>query len=681
MKAESLHQLRRLGLVAGLVLAAALWFLFVPKAEAASLLLNPSSGEFTVDQTFPVSIILDTEGETINTVAAYLSFAPDKLQVVSPSAGNSVIDIYTTPPRVNNQAGRLELAGGITGGVNAKSALIATITFRAKTPGRASVKILNNSQTLLHDGNGTDVMRSAGTANFTLNLPPSTGPKVSSDSHPDQDTWYSNRHVSLQWETGGGVDGYSYVFNDKPADTPDDIIETKENTVIYKNQNDGVHYFHIRAYANGNWSGTSHFAAKIDGTPPAEFPIEIVPYARTTTKRPYAQFSTTDSLSGLSRYEIKIVPLKGASAEESLFIEAQSPFTPGELDLGNYEVIVRAYDNAGNFRDVTQRLEIVKAVYRFLSGRGLEMRQNIVLPWMWIWIILILLIGVLIWVGRVVRKWHHAYHADKKIADILPVHLQQQLSELQQYQSKYGKLAMLLLAVIAGLLISSGSVRAQVSQLGPPSISVHPETISDEEIFYVGGRTEIPEIDVIIHVQNLFDGQTLSFETKSDKRADWFYRHSGFLSGGNYIVWTQAKIGEQLSPPSPQVKMTVQPLAFRFSGSRITYNTLYLTGLSVLLIICTLLIGYIIFHARSGRRRRLVVAEEVSRAEESIKRGFALLKRDLEAELAILHQARLSPALAAEQKLREQQLMDDLNSVQKYVGDEIWEVEQWQKKL
>ena len=62
-------------------------------AHAATLSLQPSAGTFQVGSTFEVSLYLDTQGETVNAVEAILQFSPDKLQVISPVAGKSIVDL------------------------------------------------------------------------------------------------------------------------------------------------------------------------------------------------------------------------------------------------------------------------------------------------------------------------------------------------------------------------------------------------------------------------------------------------------------------------------------------------------------------------------------------------------------------------------------------------------------
>jgi len=54
-------------------------------AEGASLLFHPNTGEYYVGGTFDVSIVLNTNNQSINTVRADIKFPQDKIQVVIPA--------------------------------------------------------------------------------------------------------------------------------------------------------------------------------------------------------------------------------------------------------------------------------------------------------------------------------------------------------------------------------------------------------------------------------------------------------------------------------------------------------------------------------------------------------------------------------------------------------------------
>jgi hypothetical protein len=648
--------------------------------NAAALSVNPTSGTFTVGSTFDVSILLDTEGESVNALKVLLSFPPDKLQLVSPATGRSVIGIWTGQPRLNNATGRVDLEGGMPGGINVSSGLVTTLTFRVRSVGTATLRFMDDSEVFLNDGLGTEALRKAGSGVYQLILPPPEGPIVVSRTHADQSRWYQTKSVALEWALpGASPEGFSYLLNREPIDVPDDTSEGGRTSVIYKDVEDGVQYFHIKAYREGSWGGVSHFALNIDSVPPAEFPLEIIPGERTTRRQPIIQFSTSDALSGINHYELKLVPLSavaraGDFGDQSLFIEAQSPYVTPTLELGEYDVIVRAYDKAGNVREVTKRLDVVTALFRFVGDRGLEVRGGLfTISWAWVWTTALVLIGILAFVAYRIRERHALHHltlAERR----LPPHLQARLRELKEFRRRYGKLAILLMLIP----LAFGRIapaQAQTVELSPPLITTISRDVSEEEIFYVGGKVDVAGADVVIYLQNLRTGETESHGVTSDKRGDWFYRHSSFLGSGNYLLWAQTYFAGATSPPGPQERLSVRSTALHLGASRLSYETLYLILLFVMLFAIAGLVGYIVHHGLHAREKRKMAEKEIREAEESIRRGFAVLHRDIEAELAVVRKAKLGKELRDEERAREQQLLKDLAEVEKYIGKEVWDIE------
>jgi len=681
--------MRRVNIV--LLLFTAIFIFALPRlGQAASFTLSPSAGSITIGSTFDVSILLDTQGKSINAVEMSLSFPTDKLQIVSTSAGKSIIGVWTSQPRYDNQNGRINLQGGVPGGINVSGGLITTVTFRTRAVGTAFLKFLPNSKALLNDGYGTDALEQTQNGVYQLILPPPAGPIVASETHPDQSRWYQSQTVVLRWATEENVDGYSYMLSDNPIDLPDNIVDSDKNSLSYKNVSDGIHYFHIKALKNGLWGGITHFSIKIDSAPPALFPIDIIPSARTKERQPVIQFQTTDGLSGIDHYEIKLIPLTpgvGNATSSLLFVETQSPYIPDLLELGDYDAIVRAYDYAGNYQEVTQSLQIVYPLFEFIGQKGLSIRGLFVISWPWLIAIAALIIILLGYLGYRLNRWHRRVDL-AHVQKILPSHLKEQLSELKRYRQKYGKaLAVFLLALAASSFVLN-ITRAQSvprvpaaeqssarAELGPPLVTTVSRNISNEEIFYVGGKTNAPDATVVIYLQNLQTGETWSQTIVSDKNGDWFYRHPTFLSIGNYLLWAQSKLGESESPPSPQIEMTVRQTAIQFGASRVSYETLYLILTIMLFLIVSMLIAYNVYHGVQGRRKQRLLTSHIKEAEESIRRGFAVLRRDIQAELGLIKSVKLSRALSNEEKDKEERLLRDLDWAEKYIGKEIWEVE------
>lgn len=662
------------------------WFFFfflaffvsnLGEARAATLSIQPSSGTFQVGSTFDVSLYLDTQGQTVNAVEAFVRFDPDKLQIVSSIADLSIIDLWVDQPKYNNRDGTIELRGGIPKGVNTTDGLITKLRFRVKGIGTAVVKFTDESRVLLHDGKGTDALYETRNTVYQLVLPPPAGPFVVSPTHPDESKWYPADDAALSWANEETVEGYSYVLNEEPVDIPDDTSEGLTNGITYRDLSDGQHYFHLKAIRNGAWGGVTHFAIQVDTTPPAEFPPEVFPSEKTTEHRPTIVFQTTDNLAGVDHYELKIVSLrKSVDEEESqpFFFEAESPYVVSPLELGTYDIIVRSYDKAGNFRDVSKRFSIVNPLFQLVGEKGLEIRGIGTVSWVVLWIILGGNIFAALFIGWLFRKKYRLLdrqHAAKG----LPFTIKSQLDELKEYQKKYGKLAILLIAGSL-LLLGAGAktALAQTPEFSPPIVSTLSRAIANDEIFYVGGVTELPNTEVVIFLQNKESGALTSQQIASNSRGEWFYRHNTFLVPGEYLLWTQSKRGEEVSAPSPQMQFSVRKTALDFGATKISYEVISL-AVSILLLAMALGAGlYMFLHIRRVRRKHKEFQKEIREAEESIRRGFAVLKRDIQRQLALVRKAKLREELSKEQRQEEEQLLKDLAWAESYIGKEVWDV-------
>ena len=113
----------------------------------------------------------------------------------------------------------------------------------------------------------------------------------------------------------------------------------------------------------------------------------------------------------------------------------------------------------------------------------------------------------------------------------------------------------------------------------------------------------------------------------------------------------------------------------QFNSSRLSYESLYLVIVILLFAVVFGLIADIIIHAYRGRKKYKHFLKEVREAEESLRRGFAVLRRDIEAELALIKKIKLTKELSLEEKMKEEQLLKDLEWAERYIGKEIWDIE------
>jgi membrane protein YdbS with pleckstrin-like domain len=650
--------------------------------------MDPSSGSFVVGSTFDVPIWVNSEDQPINAISIDIKFPPDKLQLVSPSTGRSIITLWTAPPSFNNQSGTVSFQGVIPNGITTSRGLITTLTFRVKTPGKAYVQFESSAKVLKHDGLGTDVLNGTNGAVYYLLLPPPAGPIVASPTHPDPSITYPSNNIILSWvPEDAAITEYSYVFTDTPLDIPDNISEGSKTSIMYRDIPDGKHYFHIKSYQNGVWGGTTHFSISLDTTPPAEFPLIILPKPPLSQhKESVLQFQTTDAYSGLDYYEVKVVPLKGelktntpgndASGDQQLFVEATSPYVlEGFADVGRYDVIVHAFDRTGNLRESRVQLTVISPLIN-ITTTHIEFVGHFSIPW-WIAVLsLLIFILILIGVAYIVRARHRRIHSTLNTGEI-PAPLQSTAADLKKKQKEYQSITQLVLLpmILASAFFAAEPVRADTVKLEPPIIGTIAHDISNDEIFYIGGMNALPDALIIVYVENTRTGETFTEQTIVDRRGEWFYRHDGFLPAGDYVLWAQESIGDTMSPPSPQEKLSVHRVALQFGFSRLSYAVLYAMLAFSLLVIVLCLMVYIVFHHREAERKYKRWLNEVREAEESVQRGFAVLKRDIEAELTAVRKMKLTGSLRAEEVGREEQLLKDLAWVEASITKEISDIE------
>ncbi len=145
---------------------------------AAGLNFSPSSGTHNKDSNFSVGIFVSSPDKAINAASAIIKFPSDKLQVVSVSKNNSIVDFWAQEPSFSNAIGEIKLEGVIlTPGYQGNSGRLLTINLKGKNPGIAGLTIFSSS-VLANDGIGTNVLASVGTASFTIVELPQKEPKL-----------------------------------------------------------------------------------------------------------------------------------------------------------------------------------------------------------------------------------------------------------------------------------------------------------------------------------------------------------------------------------------------------------------------------------------------------------------------------------------------------------------------
>ena len=389
-------------IVISLILVFINWLPVAVKAQEASLSIYPQTGSFTVGSTFDVSIFLNTNDSNINAVQADLRFNPERLQVITPTKELSAVETWTFPLSFSNSKGTISLRGGFpSAGVNTSQGLISTITFEAISSGETVVNFLDSSKVLLNDEKGTDILSSVNRGTYNIIPSPSKGPEIFSETHPDQNKWYRNNSPSFGWEEVKGAIGYSCELNDDLYGEPNNDIDTESNFISFKEVEDRIKYFHLKAEKGEVWGGTSHFKIKIDQTPPQEFQPYLEPFSLTFGNYLLIYFNTKDTLSGIDHYEVRVanftdpqdIVLSGWTRQES-------PFRFTKEKSGTFRVLVRVFDKAGNLQEGNIRVRTFGSLLTIVSG-GIQIRGAFI-PW---WLIYFL-IGIILWgTGYSIFRW------------------------------------------------------------------------------------------------------------------------------------------------------------------------------------------------------------------------------------------------------------------------------------
>lgn len=369
---------------------------------------SPRSGSFSEGSTFDVPILINTKGNSINGIEITVNFDRNKLSIVRPSGGTSIIGVWVEPPSFDNSKGIARYVGVIPGGITTGSGLIGNITFQAKSIGNSVVSFASNSKVLLNDGLGTEAIVGLGRAEYNILPSAPGGVNIFSDTHPFQSDWYNNKNPVFSWDKDSNVEGFSFILDNKPNTVPENIINTNNTQESYENLTDGLWYFHIKASKGGVWGSTGHYLVRIDTAPPASFKPEVNYLLASTVlvERTLVSFFTTDNLSGVDHYEVGIIDKSEPTTVSPVFIQAESPFQVPLVGDSNLQVIVRAVDKAGNIRDESIDVAPPVLFIKFLEDN---------LMWILLGILFVLILGMIIhyYAG------HHIKRGVKKVQQII----------------------------------------------------------------------------------------------------------------------------------------------------------------------------------------------------------------------------------------------------------------------
>ena len=341
------------------IVLATFLILLVNKTYAASLSLLPSPSVISVGNIVSMKVYVGTDGSSINNADAVIQFPVDLLEVVSITKSSSIFSLWVEEPSFSNTTGKIIFNGGVPNpGYNGQSGYIATITFKAKKQGTASV-IFTDGAVRQNDGLGTDILSSKNSGIIqigaiekievpkivTENGAVPTKPVIFSDTHKDQDLWYDNSTTNFSWKVPSGVTTVQTLFDKKPSSAPTVKYDSSVTQKTLNNISDGTSYFHLRFFNAAGASLIAHYKINIDTVAPLTF----VPTVRSEGNQNIIKLVAEDVTSGIDYYTIKIddsTPVK-VTKDKLVNNEYLLPI----LGEGSHNLFVTAYDKAGNYTE------------------------------------------------------------------------------------------------------------------------------------------------------------------------------------------------------------------------------------------------------------------------------------------------------------------------------------------
>lgn len=357
--------------------------------NAATIILAPSTSNVNVGNIISLKVNVNTQGVDINNGEAVIRFPTDLLEVVSVSKSASIFSLWVEEPTFSNLNGQLTFNGGVANpGFNGSNGTMATITFKAKKAGTASV-IVSDASVRQNDGLGTNVLSSKSGATIQVGkdteapspaITPSDNtilskPVISSDTHPDQGTWYVANTASFSWKVQNSATGVQAILNKTANAVPNILYDNSVTQKTLSNLSDGVYYFHLRFLSTSGSSPVAHYQVNIDNTAPNNF----TPSTRSADNQNYITLNAEDSTSGISYYNLKIDDGPIIKVKKSELIKGE--FLLPVLSAGTHDVVVIAYDKAGNHTEsnTTFNSTNISAPEMMLSTKEITSGESIII--------------------------------------------------------------------------------------------------------------------------------------------------------------------------------------------------------------------------------------------------------------------------------------------------------------
>jgi hypothetical protein len=381
-----------LSIAAGLLLA--------PAAAFASTATMSAPAEVQVGRTFQVRLVVNG-AKDVDTVRFIGNYPTDLIEYQGTANGSS---LPTRSPGSSAGGGNFNFGGFSLGSPVNGSFTAGTLTFKATKIGTATITLGSGTRIL---SNGEDQLTGTGSVKINIVAAPPAGTipttppqetvvTLTSDSHPDDGTWYASRDVRVNWNITGKKPIETTIGFDQAPEGPAESKRDSSGSTTFQAPSDGVWYAHLVVRFSTTDIVRKDLRVQIDTTAPKKFAV-VTDYTDVISDIPNVlRFAAFDDESGIARYDVSMNGNFLAST-------TSTALSLGRLPAGDYDVSVRATDFAGNASEAHATFTILSKVQPPTTVPTESLRDVIV---RWFSIILIcLLLFVFGWfVGRSMQK-------------------------------------------------------------------------------------------------------------------------------------------------------------------------------------------------------------------------------------------------------------------------------------
>ncbi len=337
----------------------------------ATLSLSPNTGVYKVGNTYAIDILVNTHGQNVVAVAAYLNYNPGLFQVVSIDNTGSV---FTTEAEnvIDNVNGNVKITSGIpTPGINTVSGKVATLNIKGLADTAPSADNFNfnftagstiDSNVILNDGLGTDIISGVDNGKYTLDgTPPANVSSFVATAGDGQ--------ISLSW-TNPSADFAGVTILRKtglyPANPTDGTIVYNGSGINYVNTglvNGTLYYYKAFSYDTvlNYSSGAQASATALDAAPPAAITnLSATPVSARSISLSWTAVGDNGNIGTAASYDARysLAAITAANFSTATQINgeptpkasggAESMIVTGLVGDKTYYFAIKAVDSSGN---------------------------------------------------------------------------------------------------------------------------------------------------------------------------------------------------------------------------------------------------------------------------------------------------------------------------------------------